>query len=192
MSVRDGLLAVLTLGPGYGLQLYSELALRSPHRRPVNVGQIYATLDRLCTAGLVEPAGSTADDLPLYRLTPSGDKAATAWMSDPRFSTLPEWSEMLDQVIITSSIRPLQAKILAAEYRRWWEKDLSGIRSDDGREDSAVEVRMARVAREAAAVAAIAWLGSAIATMAGQDSFRPLVESRPKRGRRITVRSASE
>ena len=53
MSVRDGLLAILSLGPAYGLQLHSELASRSPHRGPVNVGQIYATLDRLVARGLV-------------------------------------------------------------------------------------------------------------------------------------------
>jgi hypothetical protein len=41
MSVRDGLLSVLTLGPAYGLQMHAELASRAPHRKPVNVGQIY-------------------------------------------------------------------------------------------------------------------------------------------------------
>ncbi|MES2170284.1 MAG: PadR family transcriptional regulator, partial [Actinomycetota bacterium] len=65
MSVRDGLLAILTLGPAYGLQLHSELTTRAPHRKPVNVGQIYGTLDRLVKQHLIEPAGFTEDALPL-------------------------------------------------------------------------------------------------------------------------------
>ena len=59
MSVRDGLVAILTLGPAYGLQLHAELARRAPHRGPVNVGQIYSTLDRLSTQRLIASAGVT-------------------------------------------------------------------------------------------------------------------------------------
>lgn len=51
MSVRDGLLALLTLGPAYGLQLHAELLDRAAHRRRVNVGQIYSTLERLRERG---------------------------------------------------------------------------------------------------------------------------------------------
>jgi hypothetical protein len=60
VSVRDGILAILSMGPAYGLQLHSELTSRAPHRKPVNVGQIYGTLDRLAKQGLIEPAGKKA------------------------------------------------------------------------------------------------------------------------------------
>jgi DNA-binding PadR family transcriptional regulator len=182
MSVRDGLLAVLSLGEGYGLQLHSELAARTPHRRPVNVGQIYSTLERLARTALVEPAGSTADALPLYRLTDAGKAAAAAWMTEPVLDGLPEWTEMLDQVLVTSSIDPVAAKTVAGRYRRWWEADLASTRS--AAEPTVADARLALVAREAQAVAAIAWLGSAIAALVDYDSFRPLSDARPKRGRR--------
>ena len=78
MSVRSGVLAILTLGPAYGLQLHSELASRTPHRKPVNVGQIYGTLDRLVTQAMIEPAGLTDDALPLYRLTAAGEACLNA------------------------------------------------------------------------------------------------------------------
>ncbi len=186
MSVRDGLLAVLTLGEGYGLQLHSELAARAPHRRPVNVGQIYSPLERLARTGLVEPAGSTPDGLPLYRLTASGATVAASWMAEPVLEGLPEWTEMLDQVLVTSSIEPVAAKTVAERYRRWWESDLAATRSAP--EPAASDARLALVAREAQAVAAIAWLGSAIAALAHYDSFRPLSDVRPKRGRRTSAR----
>jgi DNA-binding PadR family transcriptional regulator len=183
MSVRDGLLAILTLGPAYGLQLHSELASRAPHRKPVNVGQIYGTLDRLAKSSLVAPAGTTDDALPLYALTGLGRVAADAWMREPAFDALPEWTEMLDQVLVTTSIDPRRAKALAEDYRRWWESELSGIRSEDS-DDFGTERQLAGVAREAQAVAAIAWLGAAIASLADFDTARPLSEVRPKRGRR--------
>jgi DNA-binding PadR family transcriptional regulator len=186
MSVRDGLLAVLSLGEGYGLQLHSELAARTPHRRPVNVGQIYSTLERLARTGLVEPAGTTADALPLYRLTAAGTAAAVSWMTEPVLEGLPEWTEMLDQVLVTTSIDPVAAKIVAERYRRWWEGDLAITRSAS--EPTPTDARLALVAREAQAVAAIAWLGSAIAALVDFDSFRPLSDSRPKRGRRAAAR----
>jgi DNA-binding PadR family transcriptional regulator len=182
MSVRDGLLAVLTLGEGYGLQLHSELATRAPHRRAVNVGQIYSTLERLARTGLVEPAGTSADSLPLYRLTNAGRHAAAAWMTEPVLDSLPEWTEMLDQVLVTSSIDPVAASTVAVQYRRWWEHDLTATRSTA--EPELADARLALVAREAQAVAAVAWLGSAIAALADYDSFRPLSSDRPKRGRR--------
>lgn len=185
MSVRDGLLAVLSLGEGYGLQLHSELAARSPHRRAVNVGQIYSTLERLARTGLVETAGTTADAFPLYRLTTAGIAAAATWMTEPLLDGLPEWTEMLDQVLVTSSIDPKAAKTVAERYRRWWEENLTSTRSTA--EPAQADARLALVAREAQAVAAIAWLGSAIAALVDYDSFRPLSDSRPKRGRRANT-----
>lgn len=184
MSVRDGLLAILTLSPAYGLQLHSELASRAPHRKPVNVGQIYGTLERLAKQGLIEPAGTTDDALPLYRLTEAGTSEAAAWMSQPVLENLPEWTEMLDQVLVTSSIDAAAATRLAAHYRRWWEADLARSRAPVMAGSFATDAHLALVAREAQAVAAIAWLGSAMAAFADNDSARPLSVVRPKRGRR--------
>ena len=76
MAVRDALLALLTAGPAYGFQLHGGLAARTGGRRNINVGQTYATLERLSKQRLVEPAGSTDDGLPLHRLTPAGSAAA--------------------------------------------------------------------------------------------------------------------
>ena len=184
MSVRDGLLAILTLGPAYGLQLHSELASRAPHRKPVNVGQIYGTLDRLAAQGLIEDAGVTADALPLYRLTEPGTAEAARWMSSPTVSALPEWTEMLDQVVVTATVDPIVAKHVAEEYRRWWENDLAETRRPVIEGSFATEAHLALVAREALGVAALAWLGAAIAALSDNDSFRPLDSVRPRRGRK--------
>ncbi len=184
MSVRDGLLAILTLGPAYGLQLHSELASRAPHRKPVNVGQIYGTLDRLVKQDLIEAAGQTDDALPLYRLTHAGTVEAAAWMSTPDAAALPEWTEMLDRVLVTATIDPVVAKSVAEQYRHWWEDDLRETRTPVLEGSFTTEAHLALVAREASAVAALAWLGAAIAALSDYDSYRGLSEVRPKRGRR--------
>ncbi len=54
MSVRHALLALLSEGPKYGLQLREEFEMRTGEVWPLNVGQVYTTLQRLERDGLVE------------------------------------------------------------------------------------------------------------------------------------------
>ena len=183
MSVRDGILGILTLGPAYGLQLHAEFMARAPHRKPVNVGQVYGTLDRLAGQGLVESAGATDDGLPLYALTAAGHQAASSWLEVPVVSSLPEWTEMLDQVLVASSVNPAGALALSKGYRRWWEQDLRDLRTRDT-DELAHDERLAVLARDAQGVAALAWLSAAISDLAELDTGRELSPHRPKRGRR--------
>jgi DNA-binding PadR family transcriptional regulator len=44
MSVRHALLALLSEGPKYGLQLREEFEARTGEVWPLNVGQVYTTL----------------------------------------------------------------------------------------------------------------------------------------------------
>jgi len=104
MAVREALLGILTLGPAYGLQLHAELGARAPHRSKTNVGQVYGTLDRLSTAGLVIHHGLTEDGLPLYALTDSGRTEAKAWLEGASLTSVPEWADIQDVVLISSSV----------------------------------------------------------------------------------------
>ena len=54
MSVPHALLALLSEGPKYGLRLQSEFEARTGEVWPLNVGQVYTTLQRLERDGLVE------------------------------------------------------------------------------------------------------------------------------------------
>ncbi|CAI7673602.1 unnamed protein product [Penicillium discolor] len=54
MSVRQSLLAILDQGPCYGYQLRHEFDRRTGSTWPLNVGQIYNTLERLERDGLVQ------------------------------------------------------------------------------------------------------------------------------------------
>ncbi len=54
MSVRHALLALLSEGSKYGLQLRQEFEARTGEVWPLNVGQVYLTLQRLERDGLIE------------------------------------------------------------------------------------------------------------------------------------------
>jgi DNA-binding PadR family transcriptional regulator len=54
VSVRHALLALLSEGPEYGLQLREEFEARTGEVWPLNVGQVYTTLQRLERDGLAE------------------------------------------------------------------------------------------------------------------------------------------
>jgi DNA-binding PadR family transcriptional regulator len=84
MSVRSGLLALLAEGEKYGAQLRSEFEARTGGTWPLNVGQVYTTLDRLVRDALVESAGEPdAEGRIAYRLTAAGLAELGAWWSTP-------------------------------------------------------------------------------------------------------------
>ena len=190
MSVRCCLLAILTIGPAYGFQLHGELESRTAGRRAVNVGQIYGTLDRLVTQGAVESAGTTADGLPLYRVTARGEAEAVAWLCATASTPGDEWNDLVDRVLIASSLplpRPpgVDLSCIIARYQEWWHGQAvaSGVTAGGGSGPAA----LAAAARAALAGGALAWLGAAATLLADspKDSFRHgLSDVRPKRGRR--------
>ncbi|WP_241972601.1 PadR family transcriptional regulator [Cryobacterium cryoconiti] len=190
MSVRCCLLAILTIGPAYGFQLHGELHSRTAGRRAVNVGQIYGTLERLVKQDAVESAGTTADGLPLYRVTARGEAEAIAWLCDTESTPGDEWNDLVDRVLIVSSLPlPLPPGVdvsrVIVRYREWWQgqADAAGVTAGGIRGQDA----LATAARAALAGAALAWLGEAARKLADspEDSFQHgLSDVRPKRGRR--------
>jgi len=84
VSVRSGLMALLAEGEKYGAQLRSEFERRTGGTWPLNVGQVYTTLDRLVRDGLVESAGTPdAEGRIAYRLTSEGHAELGAWWVTP-------------------------------------------------------------------------------------------------------------
>ena len=176
MAVREALLGILTLGPAYGLQLHAELAARAPHRAKTNVGQVYGTLDRLTTAGLVAHQGLTEDGLPLYALTESGKDEAVAWLEGNTLTVLPEWADVQDVVLISSSVSGQHAAALLRKL-------------DDLLDQVAVTCALtpAQHLNEQAALryreAVSAWLGDVQAAVIKPQPGYAL--GRPKRGRPV-------
>ncbi len=93
MSVREGLLALLAQGPRHGYQLKGELERALVTGRPVNVGQVYSTLDRLVRDGLVTESASDGaaeggtvpragpERRRRFEITDAGRAALSAWFA---------------------------------------------------------------------------------------------------------------
>jgi DNA-binding PadR family transcriptional regulator len=84
MSVRLSLLAILNQGPCYGYQLRTEFDRRTGSSWPVNVGQIYNTLDRLERDKLVRKSESgTEQQNTHFEITDAGRLEVKAWLGSP-------------------------------------------------------------------------------------------------------------
>ena len=75
MSVPYALLALLSEGPKYGLQLREEFEAGTGEVWSLNVGQVYKTLGRLERDGLVESDGNGQDGpQKRFRITPTAGR----------------------------------------------------------------------------------------------------------------------
>ncbi|MFC7490845.1 MULTISPECIES: PadR family transcriptional regulator [unclassified Knoellia] len=84
MSVKQGLMALLAEGPMYGARLRVEFEERTGGTWPLNVGQVYTTLNRLERDGLVEPTGEADGEGRIsYRLTDAGRTEVSTWWTTP-------------------------------------------------------------------------------------------------------------
>ncbi len=89
MSVRHGLLALLSERPMYGAQLRAAFEARTGGSWPLNVGQVYTTLGRLERDGLIVPDGGPDEEGRIgYRITPQGRAELASW-----------WSESVDREV---------------------------------------------------------------------------------------------
>ncbi|MGB4779180.1 PadR family transcriptional regulator [Microbacterium sp.] len=83
MSVRQSLLAILDQGPCYGYQLRAEFDRRTGSTWPLNVGQIYNTLDRLERDGLVAKGDVDDQGHVYWEITAAGSSAVREWLASP-------------------------------------------------------------------------------------------------------------
>ncbi|MCS5719597.1 PadR family transcriptional regulator [Herbiconiux sp. CPCC 205763] len=175
MSIRSGILLVLCEADAYGLQIHGELEDRTDRRGRINVGQIYSTLDRLSSAGLVQASGATDDGLPLYGITPDGRRAAEEWLADTDVDSASAWTDLTFKVQLATSLGARSADLVDA-YRQAWRRSL----------DTAVDDHSpASLARHRLAEAALGWLSDLESLPGGLEGLqRPLRNERPRRGRR--------
>lgn len=81
MSIKHGLLALLGERPRHGYQLKTAFEARTGGTWPLNVGQVYTTLQRLERDGLVAADGAAPDGTVTYALTDAGRAEVADWWS---------------------------------------------------------------------------------------------------------------
>jgi DNA-binding PadR family transcriptional regulator len=120
MSIRHALLALLTEGPKYGLQLREEFEARTGEVWPLNVGQVYTTLQRLERDGLVE-SDDDADPGPQkgFRITADGAEELAGWLRTPPDLASPPRDELVIKILIAVRLPGVDVHEVIQSHRRY-------------------------------------------------------------------------
>ncbi len=120
MSIRHSLLALLSEGPKYGLQLRQEFEVRTGEVWPLNVGQVYTTLQRLERDGLVESDGDVEDGPQKgFRITVDGETELAAWLRTPPDLSSPPRDELVIKILIAVQVPNVDVHEVIQGHRKY-------------------------------------------------------------------------
>ena len=118
MSVPHALLALLSEGPKYGLRLQNEFESRTGEVWPLNVGQVYTTLQRLERDGLVEADVEGERSQKRYRITSGGAEELAGWLRTPPELVPPPRDELVIKVLVALQIPGIDIREILQAHRR--------------------------------------------------------------------------
>jgi DNA-binding PadR family transcriptional regulator len=119
MSVRHALLALLSAGPKYGMQLKEEYEGATGDAWPLNVGQVYTTLQRLERDGLVESKDSGDNERQRdYRITTHGLAELEEWLTTPPGPESPPRDELTTKVLVALRVPGVAVHEVIQAHRR--------------------------------------------------------------------------
>src|SRR6266536_6335049 len=120
MSVPHALLALLREGPKYGLRLQNEFEARTGEVWPLNVGQVYTTLQRLERDGLVEAdgEGERSQKQKRYRITSAGGRELADWLRMPPDLVPPPRDELVIKVLVALQVPGIDVHQILQVHRR--------------------------------------------------------------------------
>ena len=119
MSVRHALLALLSEGPKYGLQLRQEFEERTGEVWPLNVGQVYTTLQRLERDGLIQSDGEDeAGPQKSFRITAEGGAELKDWLHTPPDLAAPPRDELVIKVLVAIRVPGVEVGEVIQRHRR--------------------------------------------------------------------------
>jgi len=119
MSVRHALLALLAEGPKYGLQLRQEFEAGTGEVWPLNVGQVYTTLQRLERDGLVESEDGWGEGPQKgFRITSAGGRELAEWLRSPSDAASPPRDELVIKVLVALRVPGVDVHEVVQVHRR--------------------------------------------------------------------------
>jgi DNA-binding PadR family transcriptional regulator len=167
VSVPHALLALLSEGPKYGLQLREEFEARTGEVWPLNVGQVYKTLQRLERDGLVESDDGEQDGpQKRFRITSGGLAEFATWLRTPPDLTSPPRDELVMKVLVAARVPGTDAheviqahRLYLVELMQQWTRLKEGEARNDLGLALAVDAELLRLD------AVIRWLDAADARL---------------------------
>ena len=120
MSVRHALLALLSEGAKYGLQLREEFESGTGEVWPLNVGQVYTTLQRLERDGLIESDDGVEEGPQKgFRITADGREELAAWLRTPPDLSSPPRDELVMKVLVALRVPGVDVHEVIQVHRRY-------------------------------------------------------------------------
>jgi DNA-binding PadR family transcriptional regulator len=123
MSIRHALLALLAEGPKYGLQLREEFESRTGEVWPLNVGQVYLTLQRLERDERIESDGTAGGEREgpqkMFRITAAGHDELMSWLRTPPDLAVPPRDELVIKVLVSLRLPGADVAGLLQVHRRY-------------------------------------------------------------------------
>ena len=183
--MRQSLLAILDQGPCYGYQLRSEFGRRTGSTWPLNVGQIYNTLERLRRDGLVAEGGVDDHGHVYWQITDAGSAAVTAWIDEPVTRSAGTRDELAVKIALAVTLPGVDVDRMLSFQRVASEAQLRTLRAE--RADTTYLARsLVLDALVLAAAAEVQWLDGVahrLAESPGDTGSLALSTDQPKRGR---------
>jgi DNA-binding PadR family transcriptional regulator len=118
MSVPHALLALLSAGPKYGQRLQNEFEARTGNVWPLNVGQVYTTLQRLERDGLIESDGDGERARKQYKIAPAGRQELADWLRTPPELVPPPRDELVIKVLVALQVPGTDVHEILQVHRR--------------------------------------------------------------------------
>jgi DNA-binding PadR family transcriptional regulator len=120
VSVPHALLALLSEKPKYGLRLQNEFEERTGEVWPLNVGQVYTTLQRLERDGLVAADGEDerSQKQKRYRITAAGAHELADWLRTPPDLLPPPRDELVIKVLVALQVPGTDVHEILQVHRR--------------------------------------------------------------------------
>ncbi|HEY3869685.1 MAG TPA: PadR family transcriptional regulator [Actinocrinis sp.] len=147
MSVRHAMLALLSEGPKYGTQLRDEFEARTGEVWPLNVGQVYTTLQRLERDGLIAPGpGDDGEDdgtQKSYRITEGGASELARWLRTPPDLSAPPRDELVMKVLVALRVPGTEVRDVIQAHRRYLVELMqqwTRIKEDDAGDDLSMQL----------------------------------------------------
>ena len=190
MSVRQSLLAILAQGPCYGYQLRHEFDRRTGSVWPLNVGQIYNTLERLERDGLVARGAADEHGHVYWEITATGASEVDRWLASPAPRSQATRNELAIKLAVAATLPGADAARVIAAQRAASEDHLADLtatratREDDSPEGLAWSLVVDSMIFTAEAE--VRWLDHVQTRLAQHPVHALALElttDRPKRGR---------
>lgn len=191
MSVRQSLLAILDQGACYGYQLRAEFDRRTGSMWPLNVGQIYNTLERLERDGLVGRGAPDDQGHVYWRITDAGSAEVARWLASPVVRGAATRDELAIKLAVAATLPGVDVASVIQTQRKRSAAHLESLHHADrvgADPDSPEELARSLVVDSMifTAQAELRWLDHAEKRLA-RHPRRPtgleLAADRPKRGR---------